>query len=280
MLKAIAPAVAGGLVSGGLGLIGADMSRDAQREANEANAALQREFAQNGIRWKVADAVAAGLHPLAALGAQGYSASPSYVGDTSVGNAFASMGQDLGRAITATRTKDERLLTDLQLQKAALENDWLREKIASERRLNNAPGVGPGMPDQNSFIPGQGDSSRVDVLPAQVVAHQAGSAEQEAGWTPSVAYGRMGKGLFPYIPQKMSESFEQDPIGGWMWAIHNRIAPMFGFGSKGPANPLPRGYYYRYDPGSGFWTPTRGNGAPRDTAKNQYRYLRSRYLGY
>ena len=31
---------------------------------------LQREFAQNGIRWKVADAEAAGIHPLAALGAQ------------------------------------------------------------------------------------------------------------------------------------------------------------------------------------------------------------------
>ena len=31
---------------------------------------MQKEFAQNGIRWKVADAKAAGIHPLAALGAQ------------------------------------------------------------------------------------------------------------------------------------------------------------------------------------------------------------------
>jgi hypothetical protein len=40
------------------------------RKANEANIALQREFAQKSIQWKTADAKAAGLHPLAALGAQ------------------------------------------------------------------------------------------------------------------------------------------------------------------------------------------------------------------
>ena len=44
------------------------------REQFDRNEALQREFAQNGIRWRAADARAAGLHPLAALGSSGASA--------------------------------------------------------------------------------------------------------------------------------------------------------------------------------------------------------------
>lgn len=46
-----------------------------ERNVNNTNA-MQREAAQNSIRWRVNDAKAAGLHPLAALGAQG--SSPSY----------------------------------------------------------------------------------------------------------------------------------------------------------------------------------------------------------
>ena len=69
-----------------------------QKEMNAKNAALQREFAQSGIQWKVADAKKAGLHPLAALGAQTASASPSYqAGDPGAaervrGNAAAQSG--------------------------------------------------------------------------------------------------------------------------------------------------------------------------------------------
>ena len=57
-------------------IIGGLMSNESNEDAGNANAALQREFAQNGIRWKVADAEAAGIHPLYALGAQTSPASP------------------------------------------------------------------------------------------------------------------------------------------------------------------------------------------------------------
>lgn len=67
---------------------------EAQRMANEANIAMSREtnamtqrianrnfaeqqkFAKSGITWRVQDAVNAGLHPLAAIGAAGASHSP------------------------------------------------------------------------------------------------------------------------------------------------------------------------------------------------------------
>lgn len=47
-----------------------DTSWDNQKGAMFFQADLQREFAQHGIRWRVEDARAAGLHPLAALGMQ------------------------------------------------------------------------------------------------------------------------------------------------------------------------------------------------------------------
>ena len=53
------------------GLIGANNAQSVAGMNYEA----QKEFAQNGIRWKVEDAKRAGIHPLYALGAstQGYS---------------------------------------------------------------------------------------------------------------------------------------------------------------------------------------------------------------
>ena len=53
----------GGLVSGGLGLIGGILGNRAAKDMAEDNVAYQREFAQNGIRWRAEDARAAGLHP-------------------------------------------------------------------------------------------------------------------------------------------------------------------------------------------------------------------------
>lgn len=48
-----------------------------QNKINKENIELQREFAQHGISWKVDDAISAGIHPLAALGADTMSFTPS-----------------------------------------------------------------------------------------------------------------------------------------------------------------------------------------------------------
>lgn len=49
---------------------GNESSWDNQKGAMFFQADLQREFAKHGVRWRVEDAAAAGLHPLAALGMQ------------------------------------------------------------------------------------------------------------------------------------------------------------------------------------------------------------------
>ena len=92
-------------ISGAFGIAGNSLGNSAARKAAAQQAALQKEFAQNGIRWKVADAKAAGLHPLAALGAQTTSYQPVSVGQDF--SSFGQMGQDVSRAMMATADAKE-----------------------------------------------------------------------------------------------------------------------------------------------------------------------------
>lgn len=133
----------------------AKQSRQYQRKMDRKNIELQKQFAQEGIRWKVADAEAAGIHPLYALGAQTTSFNPVTVGGLSGGyspapqhgmaNALAEAGQDVSRAIHATRTQPERTaayektMMDLQVRRAWLENDLLASQIAKINQPTNPP---------------------------------------------------------------------------------------------------------------------------------------------
>lgn len=167
----------GSLISAGANLLGGMLNReqneDFQANQNyqaEVNRQMQKDFAQQGIRWKVDDAKAAGIHPLYALGANTVSYSPVSVGggpDTSFGSGVASAGQDLSRAFDATRTGDERskalagASASLSVERAGLENELLRAQIAKLRGQ-----VGPPMPaltDTNA-IDGQ-PATRTVVLP-------------------------------------------------------------------------------------------------------------------
>lgn len=95
----------GSLGSAVLGVFG-------QRQANRENRLQQEKFASEGIRMRVADAKAAGLHPLFALGANvsGYSPSAQNVFD-------ASFGQNISRAATQF-SSEERELRQEQLNAA------------------------------------------------------------------------------------------------------------------------------------------------------------------
>lgn len=180
----------GGLIGAGVNLFQGSQNRDAQAAANAANLAQarennamqrefaqknldqQREFAQSGIRWKVQDAISAGLHPLAALGAQVSSFSPISVGSSAADIKPTSldlgdMGQNINRAISAGSTSPERndklagavqkIATTLALEKGALENDLLRSRIATERAQ-----LGPPIP-----IPRPGPARTVSGLAVQ-----------------------------------------------------------------------------------------------------------------
>lgn len=168
------------------GIIGSLIGGKSSSDAADKQADLQKQFAKQGIRWKVEDAKAAGIHPLYALGAQTHSYAPVSVGQPD----YANMGQNLGGAIQAMVTPEEKgsafekSVQALTLEKMGLEN----QVLASQLRLVNQPGRGPGMPGA-TLIPGQGstrmriganDALSVTVnpnnTPAQEIEDQYGEA--------------------------------------------------------------------------------------------------------
>lgn len=129
----------------------------AQQAINAQNIALQKEFAQHGIQWKVDDAKAAGLHPLAALGANTASFSPLSAGEPAKAGAgpdFSALGQDLQRAAKALSTEEQRKAADaekerkLDLESKALDNDIKRSTLGSRILSTSRAGgqLGPPMP--------------------------------------------------------------------------------------------------------------------------------------
>lgn len=147
--------VIGEVISGIGNLVGGLINHDSARSASNKqydlarqNMDMQERFAKQGIRWRVNDAEKAGIHPLYALGAQTTSFSPVSAGsvaDTSLGSAVASAGQDISRAMNATRTQSERdnafakTVQDLQLQKFGLENELLASQIQKLKSSMNPP---------------------------------------------------------------------------------------------------------------------------------------------
>lgn len=136
------------------------------QESFDKNVALQKEFAKNGLRWRVEDARAAGISPIVALGGGGASFSPISVGSTDpyvpsregrvgdVGRALSDMGQNVSRAARATMTISERQqiqMNELQLENMKLENRLLGQRLTAG--ANQPSQVGPARPEEGPIIP-------------------------------------------------------------------------------------------------------------------------------
>lgn len=131
-------------ITGAAKVAGYFIDRNDRKKAAQANENLQREFAQNSIRWRVEDAQRAGIHPLYALGAPTIAGVGQSVGGGAV-EALSSASQDISRAVNATRTAPERetafqkTVQELTLTKAGLENELLASKIAQLKASINPP---------------------------------------------------------------------------------------------------------------------------------------------
>lgn len=243
---------AGGKVADFFGRKSSQEHADARADANTA---MQREFAQHGIRWRVEDAKAAGIHPLYALGAQTHSFSPVQVGSENPAGAFADMGQDISRAIDATRTADERTnsrLEALTLERAGLQNDLLRAQIAKL-----APNqVGPPAPGSNYLIDGQTDSGpAANTKPLERVQSAPGAPQSEHAAIPDVGYARTKTGWAPVPSKDVKERIEDNLIQELMWTLRNNILPSFGVNQSPPVagyqfNPFRQEYF---KPGPPRW---------------------------
>lgn len=223
-----APFIGGGtaLASGALGAWN-------QREMMEDQLHQQQQFAQMGIRWRVADAEAAGLHPLYALNAPLIQPSPIGIGGNPLGEGLANMGQEVSRAIRAQETPDQRMEKDLRLQllKSQIGESDARagyyDSMAMRNFVNDrsSPAMPPAVPMANQF-----DAVRqglVTVKPDEVVSARADDRSVGAGVHPGHREYQISRhGLkirLPYSEEGPSESLENIPWYMWPAVIqHNR----------------------------------------------------------
>lgn len=250
---------------------GSKINARAALRASNKNLKYQMRFAKHGIRWRAKDAKAAGIHPLAALGAQTTAFSPSFVsgnpgdGMIEAGRIQAagadSMGQSIGRAAAAFGDIDDRntaylaKMQELQLQNAQLNNAVLASQVANL----NQPGNPPASPTNRWLVDGQGQTtlSRTPLIQDQplkrVVAHPE-AASQEPGSVTDTGFLRTASGgMAPVMSTDAKERLEEDWIGALTWNLRNRLLQNIQVGLNPP--PGMKGAWYNpvdqaYHPGN------------------------------
>lgn len=276
----------GGVIGGALGLIGSSQSQANAAKLNRLNYEYQKEFAQNGIRWRVADAKAAGLHPLAALGAQGASYSPSAViGDSPDFSFLKDMGQGIDRAMDAKATQRERAekeeksnaLFNEELKGKQLQNQETETRIQqmkwdmamqaarnaeqSVRTQQQVPPM-PSLAPDGSLMPGQSNATSpgdiIDAKPPEVTLNAPGRPNVEAASINELAFSRTGDGGYvPVMSTDAKNRLEEDIVGTFGWNMRNRAGAWFDLdGVKPPKSWLPPGaidFSYSFDRGA--WYP-------------------------
>lgn len=177
-----------------LPIVGDLIGAAAQRNANRENRLMQEKFASHGVRMRVEDAKAAGVHPLFALGASVPSFSPSAqpIFDS------ASLGQNIARAATQFST-EERELRSAQLEavRAGTARDYAQAAaFASEaKRAQQEQNV--SLPVAQSFpVIGHPDVDSRTVIDGQTV-QLGGTHFRELGPPP----GRVPSYLNPEGPR-------------------------------------------------------------------------------
>lgn len=291
--------IVGGIAGAAGSVVGGLLGNAASAQASQQNYQAQKEFAQNGIRWRVADAKAAGLHPLAALGASTPSYTPSaFVGDTSwMGDAASRLGQGIGRAAEAKMTARERareravadqsvalgmetkrlqnryLETQIQAQKQDMALQLARSAAMAVRTQQAVPGM-PSIGGDGTVIAGQAQAyptAGTKEKPVEVSTSLPGSPHQQAGLNPDVKWRKTATGYKVAMSDQAKSDNEDDWLGTLQWNLSNRIAPVFsGVSRRGitpPRSWLPPGYVWVYYPAAGEFR------AKKATSRGQRIYI-------
>jgi len=257
--------IIGGLIGAGASLLGGSNAQKSQEKMAAENIRLQKEFAQSGIQWKVADAKAAGVHPLAALGASTLSFSPVSVGSPA-GAGISSAGQFLGRALAATDTAGGRTTSAVEaltLERAGLENELLRSQIA---RVNQQ--IGPPMPTANRWLV----DGQLQEMPGVAVtgggrrggggvgvAELPGYPYSEPGAVPDLGFSRTATGYAPIPSEAAQERMEDMWPAQLAWMLRNNIlptvAPWLPGTGRPPSELLPPDHDWAFNPFRQEWYP-------------------------
>lgn len=282
------PIVSAALISGGTNILGDlldwnrgsnDSSQNASMawtiEENRKNYERQKEFAKNGLRWRVEDAIAAGLHPLAALGASGASYSPASIAPLfgtddeglSKGQFLARSGQNIARAVEATMSKEERLFNaqrnQLEIERMKKENLLLDMQIT---KVGQA--TGPGFPNYTGIsMTGQADSGAratggpLELLPMGRTFSPYARPAQAYGDASFYTFEKMPDGSLAVTPSPDVVGVNSNDILEWAkWHWRDIIFRNFSPELMSPSeqdHPLPEGLHWEYRPLTGRYHPTK-----------------------
>lgn len=142
----------------------------------------QKDF--NPVAKRVRDAQAAGVHPIYALGAHGLDSPPAQV---AFGETMGKAGQSIGDAIGKSFNTDDKVMKNLLLEKAGLENDLLRTQITRAQASSTGPTV-PNL-DQKYFIDGQGQTAIAPAIPGTTVSYPGSHKLEQPQYMPNLTMG-------------------------------------------------------------------------------------------
>lgn len=212
--------VVGPIISGGLELIAGQQERSQANQQLDFNYAMQKEFAQNGISWKVADAKRAGIHPLAAIGAstampQAISIGGGSSGIRAVSRALKNMGQGV---------------VDLPMRKIQMAQEVERlknMKLENMKTIGELNKFGQGTDRAYGIVTPTNVTQKVDLKRAEEIDQQ--KLGIEGGWHGDDAIVINRHGFLDYLPGKKSEEAgEQDWFYQWRRFLEKAVE--YGYG--------------------------------------------------
>lgn len=244
---------------------GSWLSGKSNEEAANKNAEIQRELAQNGLSWRVADARKAGINPLAALGASIPSGQPIAVGTDYGDLGLGRAGQDISRAMQAGMTKEQREIHELNKRR-------LEAEIHGLELENKSKMVGTPPPLPNATFPNIGGSGHpgYDVVKDQVVTSNRPGVESapkpmyqdvidDEGNVKTIPTDSKGDLIESYTPLYVSEMLRNFKIWGssyisMMSEKHKKMFAQYLLNVR-PIHERP-GWEYRWDLSKQVWVPT------------------------
>lgn len=197
-------AIIGGIASSAMPAIGSifgtKMANDSSERIRSEDRALQLATLKNQIKWRVADARAAHISPLAALGMAPYSYQPSYAGDSGLSEMGYNVGKSVANMIDSKRMAEAEAL---KIEEQKLKNEGLRIDNANKLKIATDK-IGPfGTLGQSTDI--------VDWGPTQ--ENFMSSPGIEAGAPGLLKYSSMPDGGFlETYSQSGSQQLEEDPL--------------------------------------------------------------------
>lgn len=225
-----------------LNFVGGLLSMNNQNKLAERQENLQREFAQNSIQWRTADAKKAGIHPVVALGSQGISYNPSYVGGDNFGGSQASISYEPEKQVDEkTQAYNDKVNElNLRMQEAntreAEANATLAERSLLPKPQNdplnvllpNANSRGIGLPTSKTGMPGQASS---------IYGNKLGEAEQASRFSVNQ------DGTITIVPtQNLMDYVSESMLADIEWRLQNKYTDQVKYLNQALKGKLPEGY--------------------------------------